>query len=264
MFWVNDAWPIISTLQTNDVSSTRLHRFCSNLPFNELITSYKTTVMFSVSSVTFQWLGDVFIDVSVWNHELQIHSVHRPTACSVNHVLNTTWRQPVGKKNSEPDSLSCHNLWSHSVIGLPHSTSSWVDWASAAPQLSSRLCVRGSLGSITHFMLSGVSDTLQRWQYDWRGENQPSETFMCDISERQKMIFFLFSSSEPWKHLVLCDAVNTCDLSDPSFERQSYVTVCHEFGPIRCGYWFYSTSLKACWCGGQWKVQPPSEKLPCS
>ena len=142
MFWVNDAWPIISTLQTNDVSSTRLHRFCSNLPFNELITSYKTTVMFSVSSVTFQWLGDVFIDVSVWNHELQIHSVHRPTACSVNHVLNTTWRQPVGKKNSEPDSLSCHNLWSHSVIGLPHSTSSWVDWASAAPQLSSRLCVR--------------------------------------------------------------------------------------------------------------------------
>lgn len=120
------------------------------------------------------------------------------------------------------------------------------------------------LGSITHFMLSGVSDTLQRWQYDWRGENQPSETFMCDISERQKMIFFLFSSSEPWKHVVLCDAVNTCDLSDPSFERQSYVTVCHEFGPIRCGYWFYSTSLKACWCGGQWKVQPPSEKLPCS
>lgn len=172
-----------------DVSSTPLHRFCSNLTFNQQITIKQPSCLQHHRSHT------NFIDVSVWNQELQIHSVHRQTACSVNHVLNTTWRQLVGKKNAEPDSLSCHNSRSHSVIGLPHSTSSWVDWTSAAPQLSSRVCVGGALGSITHFMLSGVSDTLQCWRYDWRRENQPPETFMCDVSERQKMIFWFNSFS---------------------------------------------------------------------
>lgn len=228
--------------------------------------------MFSVSSLSHS-LGDVSIDVSVWNQELQIHSVHRQTACSVNHVLNTTCRRLVGKKNSEADSLSCHNSQSHSVIGLPHSTSSWVDWTSAAPQLSSCVCVGGALGSITHFMLS-VSATRCSADGTTEEERISLLKLSCVTSQRDRRWFsdsthFLLvfvertmKTSRPHRPRVLCDAVNTCDLSDPSSERQSYVTVCHKFEPIRCGYWFYSTSLKACWCGGQWEVQPPSEKLP--
>lgn len=206
-----------------------------------------------------------YVAASKRNHERHIASAH----CLYSKSRDECHlKAGAGEKRPTRDSLSRHNSWSHTVIGLLHSTSSRVDSPAAARRPSS------------HFFDTQINNTFHAFWCQWHAALLPMwlkkkrpafQNFhvWCLWSScwDLRMIFTSWLNSfsscfhhEPWKHSVL-SAVTL--LTFFIWKTVICQRIYCQFHPIRCDYWFCSASLRASWSGGQWEVTPP-EKLPSS